>query len=49
MSSALAAYAPTYICGIRAVLEVLPTGCRQGGIQLLGHNANFEAQKFTKT
>jgi hypothetical protein len=29
---ALAAHAPTYIGGIGAVLEVVPPGCRQGGI-----------------
>jgi hypothetical protein len=32
---ALTADTPGHVCGIRAVLGVVPTGCRQGGLQPL--------------
>jgi hypothetical protein len=35
MSAAFAANTPRHIRGIGSVLEVVPTGCRQGGLQLL--------------
>jgi hypothetical protein len=36
MLPALAANTSRHIGGVSSVLEVLPTGCRQGGLQLLG-------------
>jgi hypothetical protein len=32
----LAAHTPMDIGGVSSVLEVVPTGCRQGGLQLVG-------------
>jgi len=36
MLATLLADTAAYVCGIRAMLEVVPAGCRQGGFQLLG-------------
>ena len=35
MFAALTAHASPHICGIGAVLEVVPAGCRQCGLQYL--------------
>jgi hypothetical protein len=36
MPATLLADTAADVCGIRAMLEVVPAGCRQGGFQLLG-------------